>query len=106
MRNRTRTTEESLAIALAEHDAKDRRARNAESAHRMALEDGLNKKTAVARSVSDITCCYRGRLHSLVLHIYIASLLYSYLINSVLHVSPLLPVIVMSLDMPTILLNY
>ena len=31
--------------------------------------------------------CYRGRLHSLVLHIYIASLLHSYPINSVLHVS-------------------
>jgi phage terminase Nu1 subunit (DNA packaging protein) len=54
MRNRARATQESFAIALAEHDAQDRRVRNAESAHMTALEDGLNEKTTIARSVSDL----------------------------------------------------
>jgi hypothetical protein len=53
MRKRARATEESLAITLEEPDAKDRRARNAECAHRIALKDGRNEETTVVRSGYD-----------------------------------------------------
>jgi hypothetical protein len=68
MRNRAHAAEESLAVAMEEHDAKDRRARDAESAHRMALEDGRNGKTTVARSVSDIIRSIASSLRVLLEH--------------------------------------